>query len=428
MSNPTNIQIPQAFAPLFDPQYRDYAFYGGRGGAKTHSVASALTIQAAQSPLRIVCAREIQNSIRDSSKAVIEDKIREHGLSRHFVITDQEIRGATKANEDTRFIFKGMWRNPDAIKSLEGADIFWGDEANRFSARSIRLVRPTMRKPGSRMIWTWNPEFDHDPIDQLFRSESGPPPNSLVCEVSWRDNPWFKNTPLMQEMEHDYASNPQMAQHVWGGGYVTAIEGAYFAQALGKAREEGRIGSVAPDPLLRKRAVWDIGVSDSTAIWIVQWVGKEILVLDYIEGQGQPLGYYVHELRSRGHGDSVCILPHDGAHRNAVTAERYEDHVRDAGFEVQVIRNQGKGAAMLRIEAARRLFDRISFDEDKCREGLKALSAYHERRDEKRNAGLGPEHDWSSHASDSFGLMCVAYEEPIIAKRKASQRPTSWMS
>ena len=425
----TTIEIPKAFREIFDPQYRDIALYGGRGGGKTHNVAGPLVIQAAQKPLRIVCAREIQNSIRDSSKAVIEDKIKDYGLKGHFVITDQEIRGQRKNNEDSRFLFKGMWRNPDAIKSLEGADVFWGDEANRFSERSIRLVRPTMRKPGSRMIWTWNPEFDHDPIDRLFRGENGPPPRSLVKQVGWQDNPYFKASPLYEEMQHDYAVDHARAAHIWGGTYLSAIDGAYYVKQLDQASKDGRISSVAKDPTIRVRTFWDLGRNDATAIWVAQFVGREIRFLDYIEGRGQEMGYYIQQLRARGWDGCLCVLPHDGA--NVTVTSVYgsaEAILKSASFEVQVVPNQGKGAALARVEAARRLFPSMWFNADECRPGLKALAAYHERIDDKRNVGLGPMHDWASDPADAFGLAAIAYEAPSgVPKKKHSGRVASWM-
>lgn len=411
----SEVQIPAAFRELFEP-HRYKAYYGGRGSAKSHSFATALVLMAAQKPMRIVCAREIQNSLRESVKQLIEDKIKTCGLEDRFDCQDK----VTVGRNGSRFMYMGMWRNPDAAKSLEGADVFWGEEASAFSERSLRIIRPTMRKPGSELWFSWNPEFDHDPVDKLFRGPEGAPRNSLVREVSWKDNPWFAGTPLQEEMESDYERNPAMAEHVWGGGYVTAMDGAYFTKELQQARAEGRIGHVAADPIIRKRLIWDIGVSDSMVVWVEQWVGREIRVLDYIEGQGQPLAYYVNELRTRGHADGICVLPHDGGHRDNVTAVKFEDHLRDAGFEVQVVKNQGKGAAMQRIEALRRVFPRMWFNEDTTRDGLKCLAAYHERRDEKRNIGLGPEHDWASHAADAKGLGAVAYEEPQQA-RKARQ-------
>lgn len=380
---------------------------------------------AAEKPLRIVCAREIQNSLRDSVKQLIEDKIEALGLQSRFDCQDK----ITKGLNGSQFTYAGMWRNPDAIKSLEGADIFWGEEASAFSERSLKIVRPTMRKPGSELWFSWNPEFEHDPVDKFFRGEQGPPPDSLVKEVSWRDNPWFGDTPLLAEKDFDYASDPGRAEHVWGGGYVTAVDGAYFARQLSDARSGGRIGSIAPDPLMAQRAFWDLGVSDSTAIWVAQFVGREIRVLNYCEGQGQPLGYYTDWLRSNGYGNALCVLPHDGAKRDGFTAVKFEDHLRQAGFDVQTIQNQGKGAAMQRIEAARRLFPSIWINEETCRQGLKALAAYHERWDDKRNFGLGPEHNWASHGSDAWGLMCIAYEEPRdkLKKPRAHHRAGGWM-
>ncbi len=149
------------------------------------------------------------------------------------------------------------------------------------------------------------------------------------------------------------------------------------------------------------------------AIWICQFVGQEIRVLDYIEGIGQVLAYYVTELRSRGYQKAICRLPHDGVNENNITGKRYNEHLRDAGFDVPApTPNQGKGAASMRIEAVRRLFPKMWFNEDTTEAGRDALGYYHERKDETRNIGLGPDHDWSSHAADAFGLMAICYEEP----------------
>jgi phage terminase large subunit len=214
-------------------------------------------------------------------------------------------------------------------------------------------------------------------------------------------------------MENDYRVNPTMAEHVWGGQYVSAIEGAYYAAQLAKVREEGRVTALAKDPILRVRAFWDLGRNDATAIWLAQFVGREIRVLDYLEGRGQELSYYIAQLRSRGWSDALCELPHDGLHVRLESPGSVEQQLKAAGFEVHVTPNQGKGAALGRVEAARRLFPRIWFnDTPELAPGLKALAAYHERRDENRNVGLGPEHDWASDPADAFGLMCVAYEEP----------------
>lgn len=199
--------------------------------------------------------------------------------------------------------------------------------------------------------------------------------------------------------------------------FDAAIAGAYYARLLEEARKDRRIGHVAVDPILPVKAFWDIGgagaSADAMSIWIAQFSGQQINVLDYIEGVGQVLAYYVTELRSRGWAGAKCYLPHDGVATNNITGKRYEDHVREAGFDVEVIKNQGKGAAMMRIEAARRLLPRMWFNETTTVAGREALAHYHEKRsDDDRQIGLGPNHDWSSHAADAFGLMCVAHEIP----------------
>jgi phage terminase large subunit len=199
--------------------------------------------------------------------------------------------------------------------------------------------------------------------------------------------------------------------------FDAAIIGAYYAELMAKARKDGRIGKVAADPLLPIRAFHDIGgagaTSDAYTIWIVQWVQQEIRVLDYYESTGQVLSYHVNWMRSRGYEKAINYLPHDGVNPDAIQGKRYEDHWREAGFQVEPsVKNQGKGAAMIRVEALRRLGDKIWWNEATTEPGRNAIVHYHEKRDEERNVGLGPLHDWSSHAADSLGMMACCYVEP----------------
>jgi phage terminase large subunit len=237
----------------------------------------------------------------------------------------------------------------------------------------------------------------------------------VVVKANWRDNPWFPSV-LDDERKLDLERYPERYDHIWEGGYAKAFEGAYFATLLTKARLDKRITRVPVDPMMPIRAFWDIGGAgaraDAMAIWLVQWTGHEIRIVDYIEGVGQVLSYYVTEMRRRGYAGAICYLPHDGVATNNITGKRYADHLRDAEFDVMVVPNQGAGAAMMRIEAVRRILPRCVFDEAKTEAGRDALGFYHERKDEARNVGLGPEHDWSSHASDGFGLMAICYEGP----------------
>jgi phage terminase large subunit len=273
-----------------------------------------------------------------------------------------------------------------------------------------------MRAAGSQMWWSWNPRRKKDPVDVMLR---GPeiPTGAIVVRANWRDNPWF--TPeLKQERIDCLRMTPDQYDHVWNGDYVSVVAGAYYARHIAEARAANQMCRLNRDKMFRLRVYADIGGTGAradAAAWVVcQFVAREIRVLAYCEGQGQELSYYVQWLTANGFTpDCTDIhLPHDGAQGDKVFATSYERALREAGYHVRVIPNQGKGAAMKRVEAARRLFPQIYFNEAQCAGLLEALGWYHEKQDEKREIGLGPEHDWSSHGADAFGLMCSAYEPP----------------
>ena len=402
------------FEPLLAPS-RYKGAYGGRGSGKSHFFAELLVEECILHPgTAAVCIREVQRTLTQSAKRLIEQKIDQLGVGPLFRVYEDRIKGPG----DGLIVFVGMQdHTAESIKSLEGFRIAWIEEAQTLSHRSLALLRPTIRVEGSEIWASWNPRRKGDAVDEFFRSEK--PPGSVVVEVNWRHNPWFSAT-LEAERALDESRYPERYDHVWEGGYAKAFEGAYFAGVLNDAKAQGRIGKVSADPLLSTRAFFDLGGSgataDAMAIWICQWAGQEIRVLDYIEGIGQVLAYYVNELRQRGHDKAICYLPHDGVNANAITGKRYEDHLREAGMTVEPpVKNQGRGAAMMRVEALRRLFPKLWFNELTTEAGRDALGFYHERRDSDRNVGLGPEHDWSSHAADALGLMAISYEEPSRA-------------
>jgi phage terminase large subunit len=262
-----------------------------------------------------------------------------------------------------------------------------------------------------------------------------PPAESKFVELNWRDNPWFPST-LNKKRLADKEKRPDQYDHIWEGDFVSVVEGAYFAKALTEAKAQGRIGNVARDPLMTVRAVWDIGgtgaKADACAIWIVQFVGREIRVLDYYEARGQELSAHVMWLREKGYAKALCILPHDGKTHDRVYSVSYESALKEAEFDVVVVPNQGAGAANMRIESARRMFPSIWFNAGTTEAGRDALGWYHEKRsDDDRNIGLGPDHDWSSHGADAFGLMCVVYEEPQTNTPRIETKPPSvgnWMA
>lgn len=267
----TVVQIPEAFAELSEPA-RHKAFYGGRAGGKSHSFATELLIQASKKRLRILCAREIQLSIRDSVKRLLDDKIADFELGGFYESTKTEIRG----RNGSLFVFVGL-RHVDAekIKSFEGIDRAWVEEAHTVSQKSIDILVPTIRKPRSEIWWSWNPRHESDPVDAMFRGPAGPPPRSIVREVSWKDNP-FLPADLQSDMEWDLRRDPDKYQHVWGGGYVRRSEARVFRNWRVGSEDEFDL----PDgTILRFGADW--GFATDPTVLVRCWIDGRELKVDY---------------------------------------------------------------------------------------------------------------------------------------------------
>lgn len=432
------IELPPKLIPVFTGEARYRGAYGGRGSGKTRSFAKMAAVKGYQLSQEgksgvIVCGREYMNSLDESSMAEVKAAIAsEAWLSEAYEVGEKFIR--TKDGRIS-FAFIGLRHNLDSIKSKSQIHLLWVDEAEPVSEAAWIKTVPTVREHGSEIWVTWNPERKNSATHKRFRQD--PPDGAKIVEINYSDNPWFPHV-LDQERLQDKAKRPEQYPHIWEGDFVTIVEGAYFAAPLLDAKKEGRIGNVAKDPLMSLRAFWDIGgtgaKADATSIWVAQFVGREIRVLDYYEAQGQPLATHINWLRENGYGKALCVLPHDGATNDKVHDVSFQSALEDAGFEVDVIPNQGRGAAKMRIEAARRLFPSIWFNEKTTEPGRDALGWYHEKRDQDRSIGLGPEHDWSSHGADAFGLMCVAYEKPKQQPKRdryggfGSSSNSSWMA
>lgn len=428
------IDLPAKLVPVFTGPAMYRGAYGGRGSAKTRSFAKMTAVQGlrfaqANKPGVIVCGREFMNSLDDSSLAEVKAAIlSEPWLASFYDVGDKYVRTRDRRIE---YAFVGLRHNLDSIKSKALIRLLWVDEAEPVSDTAWNKADNTVREEGAEVWVTWNPERKNSATHKRFRAD--PPAESKFVELNWRDNPWFPAT-LDKKRQADKEKRPDQYAHIWDGDFVTVIEGAYFAKSLAEAKEQGRIAFVARDPLMTIRAIWDIGGTgaraDARAIWIAQFVGREIRVLDYRETVGQPLASDVEWLRKNGYGSALCVLPHDGATHDRVYDVSYESALKEAGFEVVVVPNQGRGAAMMRIEAARRIFPSIWFHAAKTEPGRDALGWYHVKRsDDARNIDLGPEHDWSSHGSDAFGLMCVVYEEPQVKQPEPEYTPPgSWMA
>jgi phage terminase large subunit len=418
-----SIPTAEVYEPLLQPS-RYKGAWGGRGSGKSHFFGGMLIEDHLANPgLLSVCIREVQKTLADSSKRLLEAKLTDFKLGEADGF--KVFKDVIETPGDGIIIFQGMQdHTAESIKSLEGFKRAWWEEAQTASATSLNLLRPTIRAPGSELWFSWNARRKTDPVDVMLR---GPelPTGAQVVKANWRDNPWF-GAELEQERLDCLRTQPDQYDHIWEGGYITVAEGAYYAKHLAQARLDGRIGFVAPDPLMTIRLFVDIGgtgaKADAFTMWAAQFIGTEIRVLKYYEVVGQPLDAHLAWMRTNGYTpDRAQIwLPHDGASNDKVYNVSYESALRQAGYKVTVVPNQGKGAAKARIECARRLFPSIRFNETDCAGGLEALGWYHEKKDDVRNIGLGPEHDWSSHGADSFGLMCIAHEPPK-AKQKLMQ-------
>jgi phage terminase large subunit len=428
LSGDVQIDYAPVFDPLLDPA-RYKGAYGGRGSGKSQFFADLMVATAVRLPgFRGLCCREVQKSLKESAKRLIEQKIADHKLGHLFEVQEAQI----KTPGGGVIVFAGLQdHTSESIKSYEGFDVAWVEEAQTVSQRSLNLLRPTIRKPGSELWFSWNPRRKQDAVDLMLRGEELPS-NAQVVQANWNANPWFPDE-LEQERLDCVRMQPEQYDHIWEGGYVSVADGAYFARCLAEAKTETRISKVAFDPLMTVRLFFDIGGTgaraDACSIWPAQFIGREIRTRDYYEAVGQPLAAHINWLRSKGYGPerAQIWLPHDGATQDKVYSVSYESALREAGYTVTVVPNQGKGAAAARIEAVRRLFPQIWFDEETTTAGRDALGWYHEKKDEQRGIGLGPEHDWASHGADAFGLMAVAYEAPVKAKALDLSRLTRGM-
>ncbi|MCP5006288.1 MAG: PBSX family phage terminase large subunit [Planctomycetes bacterium] len=411
------INIPEKLIPIFEGKADVRGSHGGRGSAKTRTFALMSAVMAYKWDMEgkrgiILVARQHLNSLDDSSMEEIKQAIEStNWLVGHFDIGEKYIR--TKSG-NIQYKFAGLDRNITSIKSKSHIQLCWIDEAEPVTESAWMTLIPTIREEDSELWVTWNPERDGSPVDKRFRKTTDP--LYKIAEMNWRDNPKFPDK-LVREKTRDEANRPEQVDHIWEGGYKTVIEGTYFVKQLHAAKEENRIGVVAPDELITFKAFADIGGtgrrSDNFVFWIAQFVGRQVLAVNHYESQGQPIAAHLAWLRENGYlpANTTVWLPHDGDTNDKVFDINYQSAFQKAGYDSEIVPNQGAGAALNRVEVARRVFPNVSFDKKKTDAGLKALAWYHEKLDEVRGIGLGPDHDWSSHSADAYGMMCMVYEQ-----------------
>ncbi len=433
LSIPKRLEVPRAFQPLLQPK-RYKGAYGGRGSAKSHFFAEQLITRCSSARLRAVCIREVQNSIRESVRQLLIDKIAKFGLGPKFNVLESEIRG----RNGSLIIFKGMQSfNSENIKSLEGYDIAWVEEAQNLSETSLRLLRPTIRKAGSELWFSWNPRHETDAVDRFFRGGAARG-DAVLAAVTWLDNPWFPEV-LAAERDSDYASDPEMAGHVWGGNYEMVSEASYYARLIAEAEREGRIGDFPHDPHRPVATAWDIGIDDYTAIWFLQHDGGRVTAVDYHETSGQGAEEIVREALPELQPERFLVAPALAAiGREAAFhyGEHYFPHdvkLREwgaagrtraltlMGLGVKPIRVGAQQGPAERINATRALLPLMRFNRTKrVMLGLSRLRRYARRPSPTLGGFAGPLHDINSHGADAFGEYAVNC--PLIAPKPVATR------
>ena len=414
------VEFPEKLAILFEPS-RYKVLYGGRGGAKSWGIARALLIIAARKPTRVLCAREFQTSIKDSVHKLLSDQIYAMGLDAHFEITQNSIRGVN----GSEFAFVGLKNNIANVKSYEGVDICWVEEANTTSKMSWSILIPTIRKEKSEIWVSFNPELETDETYQRF--VANPPDDCQIVKVNWQDNPWFPET-LKLEKDALYARDREAYNTVWEGMCRQTVDGAIFAKEMQQAEFDGRITRVPYDATKPVLAIFDIGWSDATAIWFLQFVGMETRLIRYYETNQTTMSEILAKMQTFGYVYETLYLPHDAQNKTlAANGRSIEDIVRAAGFNVRIIDRVPIADS---INAARTIFSKCYFDRENCYEGLQCLRHYrYDVEPDSGNFSRKPLHDNYSHGADAFRYIGLMINEPKQTKRKQiNYQVSSWMS
>jgi phage terminase large subunit len=416
----SEVNFPIKLQMLFDP-CRYKVLYGGRGGAKSWGVARALLVIGVKKTTRVLCAREFQNSIGQSVHKLLSDQIIALKLESFYEITQNSIRG----KNGTEFAFVGLKNNVTNIKSYEGVDICWVEEAQSVSKASWNILIPTIRKEASEIWITFNPELETDETYQRF--VVSPPENSKIAKINWSDNPWFPDT-LKLEKDALFSRDREAYNTVWEGICRQTVDGAIFAKEMTIADLDGRITNVPYDPIKPVHFVFDLGFADATAYWAVQFIGMETRLIRYYENNQQTIAHYLAKIQSYGYVVDTIWLPHDAGNKTlASNGKSIEEIVRASGYNTRVIE---RTPIVDSINAARMMFNKCWFDRNNTHDGLQCLRHYRYDVDpDTKQFSQKPLHDNYSHGADAFRYIGLMVNEPRKApkQQKTYQLPSSWM-
>ncbi len=394
------------FYDLFVPFFNNYIAEGvvNHNSGKSWSFARALLIKGAQTPLRILCAREVQKSIKQSVHKLLSDQIYAMGLSFFYEILETEIRG----RNGTEISFSGLATHTvDSIKSYEGCDICWVEEAHAVSKKSWDVLIPTIRKPGSEIWLTFNPELNTD--ETYVRFVLNPPADSVIVHMNYTDNPWFPDV-LEKERLHCKVVDPKGYANIWEGKCKPAVEGAIYYDEMQAVEVQRRICNVPYDPLMKVHVIFDLGWNDAMAISLVQRSSSEIRVIEYIEDSHKALDYYSSLLKNKNLNWGKLWLPHDGRHKSIQTGKSAQEIMEALGWQVEITPNMSIEDG---IKLTRMTFGRIYFDKEKTKRLIECAKRYRRQINQATNEAGPPLHDEFSHGADNLRYICVNAESLV---------------
>jgi phage terminase large subunit len=373
--------------------------YGGRGSGKSWSMARALLVKAASEPTRVLCAREIQRSIKQSVHTLLNDQIQSLGLGAFYEVLESEIRGLNGST----FSFTGLATNTvESIKSFEGCDIVWVEEAQTVSKKSWDILIPTIRKPNSEIWVSFNPNIDTDDTYKRFVVET--PDNAKVVKVNYTDNPWFPEV-LEIERQHSLKTNPDYA-NIWEGDCKAAVDGAIYSNEIREAQEGNRITTVPYDPMMKVHVVMDLGWNDSMSVILCQKGISDLRIIGYIEDDHRTLDSYSAQLKNLSYNWGTMFLPHDGQSKDFKHGISAEDIMKKLGWDIRIV---PKADIESGIKLARMNFHRIYFDKSANRL-VECLKNYRRSINSATNEPGAPLHDEFSHGADAFRYLCTSIE------------------